>query len=165
MPWREAHVPEQRVLLIAEHLRGERSLKDIAGHFGVSRKTAYKWIERFKSTGLLEERSRRPLSSPSSTSSMTVEILVATRRAHPTWARASSSRPSLVFPRIKVWCGQRRARQATFGNAKDSSSHVVVVVASQASGGLVWQPLRQTTPGDLAPAADRSIHLRHRTEL
>jgi putative transposase len=85
MPWRETHVPEQRVLLIAEHLRGERSLKDIADHFGVSRKTAYQWIERFKSTGLLEARSRRPLSSPSSTSSMTVEILVATRRAHPTW--------------------------------------------------------------------------------
>lgn len=85
MPWQETHVPEQRVLLIAEHLRGERSLKDIADHFGVSRKTAYKWIERFKSTGLLEERSRRPLSSPSSTSSTTVEILVATRRAHPTW--------------------------------------------------------------------------------
>lgn len=85
MPWRETHVSEQRVLLIAEHLRGERSVQDIAKHFGVSRKTAYKWIERFKSGGLLQELSRRPLSSPSRTATSTVELLVETRRAHPTW--------------------------------------------------------------------------------
>jgi transposase InsO family protein len=85
MPWRETHVPEQRVLLIAEYLRGERSLTDIADHFGVSRKTAYRWIDRFESGGLLEELSRRPRSSPLQTSSTTVEIIVATRRAHPTW--------------------------------------------------------------------------------
>ena len=85
MPWRETNVSEQRVLLIAEHLRGERSVQDIADHFGVSRKTAYKWIERFKSSGVLVEVSRRPLSSPLKTPTSTVEILVMTRRTHPTW--------------------------------------------------------------------------------
>lgn len=85
MPWRETHVAEQRILLIAEHRRGVRTVSELAVHFGVSRKTVYKWLRRFDEDGELGELSRRPKSSPSKLSGSMVELLVCARRAHPTW--------------------------------------------------------------------------------
>ncbi|MBK6810245.1 MAG: helix-turn-helix domain-containing protein [Sandaracinaceae bacterium] len=50
-------------------------------------KTGYKWWERFEQggTAALHDRSRRWQSHPHSTDPGMVEMIVATRRAHPTW--------------------------------------------------------------------------------
>lgn len=55
--------------------------------FGISRKTAYKWLERYKARGIegLEDLDRRPRSSPLKTSAEMVAEVVALRRAHPSW--------------------------------------------------------------------------------
>lgn len=55
--------------------------------FGVSRKTGYKWLERFEEQGVagLEDMSRRPKESPLAVSGDVVAELVAIRVAHPTW--------------------------------------------------------------------------------
>lgn len=64
MPWNEVTPVEQRVLFIADYLRQLSSISDLCTHYGISRKTGYKWIERFDQAGLegLNERSRRPAS-------------------------------------------------------------------------------------------------------
>ncbi len=64
MPWNEVTPMEQRVLFIADYLRQLSSISDLCAQYGISRKTGYKWIERFKQAGLegLHERSRRPAS-------------------------------------------------------------------------------------------------------
>jgi putative transposase len=73
---------EQRIELISEWKDGE-SIVSLAERYGVSRKTAYKWIERHASEGAagLQDRSRAPHSSPQQLSEeMVAEIIAARRR-------------------------------------------------------------------------------------
>lgn len=78
----------------------------LAASFGISEKTAHKWLSRFRDGGMasLEDRSRRPLSSPSATPEHVRELLVGLRREHPTWgpkkllAVLARQRPSLALP-------------------------------------------------------------------
>jgi putative transposase len=85
MPWEGVTVSEQRRNFIRDYTGGRCSKTELAERFGISRKTAYKWIDRFKEQGLkgLEELSRRPHSCPWQTDKRIVEDLVALRKAHP----------------------------------------------------------------------------------
>ena len=47
MPWREASPMDQRTQFIADHLRDTHSVTELCECYGVSRKTGYKWIERY----------------------------------------------------------------------------------------------------------------------
>jgi transposase-like protein len=38
---------DERVKFIAMYLRGEHALSELCQHFGVSRKMAYKWLQRY----------------------------------------------------------------------------------------------------------------------
>jgi putative transposase len=55
--------------------------------FGFSRKTGYKWLERYRSEGIegLAERSRAPREHPQAVTAAIAERCLAVRRAHPTW--------------------------------------------------------------------------------
>ncbi len=66
MPWNEVKPVEQRILFIADYLRQISSITDLCVQYGISRKTGYKWIDRFEAAGMdgLNERSRRPAQSP-----------------------------------------------------------------------------------------------------
>jgi len=59
----------------------------LCARFGVSRKTGYKWLNRYRVGGPdpLRPRSRRPKSSPHRTPDAVVDAVLATRRAHPDW--------------------------------------------------------------------------------
>jgi putative transposase len=69
MPWKEVNPMQQRVFFITDYLRQTMSLSGLCAQYGVSRKTGYKWIERYRSLGLegLTEASSRPLHSPDKT--------------------------------------------------------------------------------------------------
>lgn len=69
MPWQEMKPMDQKILFIADHLRGLYSHTKLCERYGISRKTGYKWLERYQQFELegLEERSRRPHQSPLST--------------------------------------------------------------------------------------------------
>jgi transposase InsO family protein len=77
----------QKTLFIADHLRGTRSVTELCTEYGISRKTAYKWIDRFIRRGPagLEDRPRRPRQSPNATAPIVVAALIDLRRRHPTW--------------------------------------------------------------------------------
>ena len=62
MPWQETSLMDQRVQFIADYQRDVFEVTDLARRFGISRKTAYKWIDRYEATGPagLTDRSRRP---------------------------------------------------------------------------------------------------------
>ncbi len=87
MPWRETTPMHQRTLFIADHLRGARSVTELCAEYGISRKTAYKWIDRYLRRGPLglEDRSRRPRGTPTATPAPIVDALIALRQRHPTW--------------------------------------------------------------------------------
>jgi putative transposase len=78
---------DQRVRFIADFQRDYFSLAELCRRFGVSRKTAYKWIARYETDGPagLVDRSRRPDTSPEATPPVVVEALLEGRRHHPTW--------------------------------------------------------------------------------
>jgi transposase InsO family protein len=55
--------------------------------FGISRKTGYKWLQRFCAGGAAElaDRSRRPKRSPRRTSEVLEAAILAERQSHPAW--------------------------------------------------------------------------------
>ena len=66
MPWKELKPVEEKHLFVADYLREVESFSGLCQRYGVSRKTGYKLVERYRREGMegLEERSRRPHSQP-----------------------------------------------------------------------------------------------------
>lgn len=62
MPWSETSPMDQRTQFIADYLREVFTITDLCALYSVSRKTGYKWIDRYLHQGSagLTERSRRP---------------------------------------------------------------------------------------------------------
>ncbi|MBN8604321.1 MAG: transposase, partial [Planctomycetes bacterium] len=63
------------------------AFNDLCKEFGISRKTGYKWKERFLQDGLkgLTDQSRRPGTSPQQLGENSVCKIVKLKLAHPTW--------------------------------------------------------------------------------
>ena len=118
MPWSQTTPMHQRTLFIADHLRGTRSVSELCTEYGISRKTAYKWIDRFIRRGPagLEDRSRRPHSAPNATEPAVIEALVALRHRHPTWgakkliAYLARRHPQWKLPGASVTCALLKRR-------------------------------------------------------
>lgn len=88
MPWKVVTAVEHRKALI-EALQSEDSpgLAALCREQGISRKTAYKWIGRWKASGEagLEDRPRASLSHPNALGEEMEALVVGARHAHPSW--------------------------------------------------------------------------------
>ena len=84
-------VPFSRALLVRRHLEHGWSLADAAVAAGVSVRTAYKWLARFRAEGEagLVDRSCRPSRSPRATSASVADQVGALRRLKRTGLRIS----------------------------------------------------------------------------
>jgi putative transposase len=51
MPWKDVKPMDERILFIADYLRQVDSFSRLCERFGVSRKTGYKWVERYGQGG------------------------------------------------------------------------------------------------------------------
>ena len=70
MPWKETSVVEKRLELVFRVVHGGENVSAVADEYGISRKTAHKWLRRFRRTGSVNslfDQSRRPRSSPART--------------------------------------------------------------------------------------------------
>lgn len=69
MPWKETTMMEQKLEFINEWRSGNFNLSDLCRQFGISRPTAYKYLERYEKEGLegLKEKGRTPHSHPRQT--------------------------------------------------------------------------------------------------
>lgn len=87
MPWRETSPMDQRLRFIGDYRRDYATFAELCDRYGVSRKTGYKWVDRYEVIGPrgLEDRSRRPHVCPTATPLPVVEQLLALRRSHPSW--------------------------------------------------------------------------------
>ena len=85
MPWKDLSPVQQRKAFIDEYLKQQDSVSELCRRFAVSRKTAYKWIQRFLAGCELVDRSRRPHSSPTATAAALEEAIVAARKDRPRW--------------------------------------------------------------------------------
>lgn len=103
MPWSETSPMDQRTQFIADFLRDTVNVTELCDLYGVSRKTGYKWIDRYLRQGPagLEERSRKPWVSPRATPEEIVQVFLEVRRRHPSWG--AKKRLSIVHKRHPRW--------------------------------------------------------------
>lgn len=87
MTWRKTDIMSERVKFIAAYLDGESLFTELCADFGISRKTGYKWVERYEEGGVtsLRELSRAPKRHPHAVDDDTVRLILAERRRHPRW--------------------------------------------------------------------------------
>jgi transposase InsO family protein len=88
---------------MADYLREVLNVTELCDQYGISRKTAYKWIDRYLRQGPagLEERTRRPNTSPSRTPDEIQYALLEARRRHPSWG--AKKLLTLVHKRHPRW--------------------------------------------------------------
>lgn len=62
MPWKEIKPMDEKVLFISDCIRDLWPFAEVCRRHGISRKTGYKWLNRYQSMGLtgLSDQSRRP---------------------------------------------------------------------------------------------------------
>lgn len=110
MPWKVSSLLGARQRFIRAALRGVESIAQLCSQVGVSRKTGFKWLGRFKTFGRpgLCDRSRRPNQSPNRTTARWVKAIVEVRRKHPSWgakkiyAHLRQSHPRAQLPKTRT---------------------------------------------------------------
>ena len=87
MPWKETCAMRERTELIGKYLSGEESISGLARYYGLSRKTVYKWIDRFEERGPggLQELSRAPHHHPNALSEEMEQRILEWKENKPSW--------------------------------------------------------------------------------
>jgi transposase InsO family protein len=99
MPWSCTTVEKSRSEFVSFAQRPGANISALALRFGISRKTAYKWLSRVRQSApcdfapdatpsvehCLVNRSRRPIHSPQRTEAQIEAQILALRDAHPAW--------------------------------------------------------------------------------
>ena len=87
MPWHQRDLMSLRREFVELALPEGVNRRELFRRFGISPRTGYKWIDRFKQQGVagLHEQSRRPQSTPAQTPEPTEARVIALRRTHPAW--------------------------------------------------------------------------------
>jgi transposase-like protein len=106
MPFSETHAMDQRLRFVQEAQCSLKSLAELCRRYEISRKTAYKWLERWISEGPegLHDRGSRPVSSPNATPPEVVEAILEVRRKHTSYGAKKvtwyleRNRPELELP-------------------------------------------------------------------
>jgi transposase InsO family protein len=86
MPWKEMDAMSIRKEFVTLALQAGSNIRGLCRQYGISSRTAYKWIARYQAEGEagLEERSRRPKHSPRKTNAA-IEQKVLDKRAETGW--------------------------------------------------------------------------------
>lgn len=87
MPWKTRTAMSLRRELVLMAAQPQANLAELCRRYGVSRKTAYKWIARYREGGpdALADRSCKPAHSPSRTPPGVEAAVLGVREAHPAW--------------------------------------------------------------------------------
>lgn len=96
----------ERVKFIARYLQDEESFTSLCTASGISRKTGYKWVDRYETGGVaaLADQSRASRSHPHAVGEDIIELILAARRRHPRWgprkllARVRRLEPTRAWP-------------------------------------------------------------------
>lgn len=87
MPWNQSGPMDERLRFVAACEAGLWPMSELCRRFGVSRRTGYKILDRYREEGVdgLKDRSRAPRSSPQRIAPPVESVLLEARRAHPHW--------------------------------------------------------------------------------
>lgn len=87
MPWKECGVLEERFRFVTEWNSGDWNMAELCRFYGVTRKTGYKWVDRYGAKGMegLKDLSRAPEYHPNEVSEAVEDEVLALRAKHPFW--------------------------------------------------------------------------------
>ena len=142
MPWKEATPMSERKAFVGEALKAETSLSALCRELGISRKTGYKWLKRYREEGLngLEDQSRRPRDSPSQTPPKGEQVIVEARQAHPAWGSR----------KLKRWLENRGYRSIPApSTVTDILARHGLLAADESHKHTSWQRFAMDQPNDL----------------
>ena len=135
MPWRESCAMDERLRFVVDHGTNEQTMTELCERYEISRKTGYKWLERYRLEGPagMVERSRAPASHGRATPEHLAQAIVGLRRERPTWG-----------PRKII--GKLLQRQPEAGWPSTSTAGEILKRAGLVSG----QRVRRRSPPRLA---------------
>lgn len=85
MPWKEKTVEESREDFILEAQKKEESFSALCRRYGISRKTGYKWLNRYNTGESLKDQSKAPFNTPNKTDNDTESLILDLRKRHSAW--------------------------------------------------------------------------------
>ena len=87
MSWKESDRVSERLEFVKLAGVEGANIAALCRRFGVSRKTGYKWLQRFNDDGKvgLQDKSRKPACSPGKTCDEIEKLVVDLRQQHPAW--------------------------------------------------------------------------------
>jgi transposase InsO family protein len=87
MPWKETNTMDERVRFIGDLESCLYTMTELCERYGISRKTGYKWAERYVAEGVdgLKDRSRAPKRCPHRMGKGIARAVVELRMRHPQW--------------------------------------------------------------------------------
>ena len=118
MPWQELSPVNLRMRFVTDWQRDCWTMTELCADYQISRKTGYKWVDRFETAGPpgLQDQARRPVHSPLATDPALVGMLVALRTRHPRWGArkllvvAARHAPAAAWPSRSTVCALLKAR-------------------------------------------------------
>lgn len=137
MGWKSRTIVDERVRFIAELQTTELSFAEVCRRFGISRKSGYKWVQRYEEGGpeALVSRASAPRESPQRTPVAMVDRVLALRKDHPTW-------------------GPKKLR-VLLGNGAPSASTIGELLKAH---GLIRPRRRRPIPPRVATGVERPEH-------
>ena len=110
MPWLETVPVEERERFIDDYRLGLYTMTELCARYAVSRKTGYKWLDRYDGGGrpALNDRSRAPHRCPHKITDVVAQLLLAARRQHPDWGPEkllqwlAPRHPAVAWPAIST---------------------------------------------------------------
>ena len=75
----------ERKKFIEDHLASQESVAELCRRYGISRKTGYKWINRYLEGCELGDRSSRPHRSPKAVAAWVEDAIVRARKQKHRW--------------------------------------------------------------------------------
>jgi putative transposase len=140
MPWSHTSPMDQQTPFIADDRRDRLSMTARCTLYGVSRKTGYNGVDRELTHGPhgLDERSRRPSTSPRHTPDDGVTASLDARQRHPSWGATklvsilSTRHPRWPWPARSTVCDilsrhglvPKKRRRRTIGHPGKPTSHI-----------------------------------------
>jgi transposase InsO family protein len=139
MPWETQSVEDSRYNAVVEYITGQQSAKNVALTYGISRKTLYKFVERFQEEGKrgLRDRSKRPKESPNRLPNEAISLIMSIRLENPDFGSR----------RI-----QYEIRHRGYNPPSISSIHRVLVRAGLVAGNKSekeWKRFEHSKPNEL----------------
>lgn len=151
MPWQERDRMSLRLEFVMLASGEGANVRDLCRRYGISAKTGYKWLSRYRQEGSagLEDRSRRPHHSPKQTDEKVEAAVLAVRRQSPWGGRKIRDRLLALgqesVPPASTITGILRRHGCL--DAQESQKHQAFSRFEQAAPNEMWQMDFKELPG------------------